>query len=113
MVSIAVDCSNKDMKEPLPKALAFRVGVEVGCSSSNLVDPASSHILASKVKPCMCVYNFLLDATANSSIIHLQILYTNANPHGYNRESWNQFMNQSRMLADGNAYQLLAYRDPF
>ena len=53
MVSIAVDCSNKDMKEPLPKALAFRVGVEVGCSSSNLVDPASSHMLVSKVKPCM------------------------------------------------------------
>lgn len=24
----------------------------------NLVDPASSHMFASKVKPCMCVYIF-------------------------------------------------------
>ena len=42
----------------------------------NLVDPASSHMLVSKVKPCMCVYNFLYDATANSSIIQLSIVHT-------------------------------------
>ena len=41
----------------------------------NLVDPASSHMLVSKVKPCMCVYNFLHDATANGSIIQLLIAY--------------------------------------
>ena len=43
--------------------------------SVNLVDPASSHMLVSKVKPCMCVYNFLHDATANGSIIQLLIAY--------------------------------------
>ena len=43
--------------------------------SVNLVDPASSHMLVSKVKPCMCVYNFLHDATANGSIIQLLIVY--------------------------------------
>ena len=42
----------------------------------NLVDPASSHMLVSKVKPCMCVYNFLYDATVNSSIIQMSILHT-------------------------------------
>ena len=42
----------------------------------HLVDPASSHMLVSKVKPCMCVYNFLYDATANSSIIQLSIVHT-------------------------------------
>ena len=35
------------------EALAFDVGVEIERSSSNLVDPASSHMLVSKVKPCM------------------------------------------------------------
>ena len=44
--------------------------------AENLVDPASSHMLVSKVKPCMCAYNFLYDATANSSIIQLSILHT-------------------------------------
>ena len=44
--------------------------------NKNLVDPASSHMLVSKVKPCMCVYNFLYDATANSSIIQLSIVHT-------------------------------------
>jgi len=32
-------------------------------------------MLVSKVKPCMCVYNFLHDATANGSIIQLLIAY--------------------------------------
>ena len=41
------------MKEPLPNGSALCVGAEVECSSSNLVDPASSHMLVSKVKPCM------------------------------------------------------------
>ena len=29
---------------------------EVGRTNSNLVDPASSHTLVSKIKPCMCKY---------------------------------------------------------
>ena len=29
-----------------------------GATSSNLVDPASSHMLVSKIKPCMCKYKY-------------------------------------------------------
>ena len=43
--------------------------------AENLVDPASSHMLVSKVKPCMCMYNFLHNATANGSIIQLLNVY--------------------------------------
>ena len=32
---------------------------EVGRTNSNLVDPASSHTLVSKIKPCMCKYKRL------------------------------------------------------
>lgn len=41
-----------------------------------LVDPASNHMLVSKVKPCMCVYNFLHDATANGSVVQLSTVHT-------------------------------------
>ena len=37
----------------------------------NLVDPASSHMLVSKIKPCMCVYKPLHSETANGSITQL------------------------------------------
>ena len=41
----------------------------------NLVDPASSHMLVSKIKPCMCVYRFLYCETANCSLIQLLITW--------------------------------------
>ena len=41
----------------------------------NLVDPASSHMLVSKIKPCMCVYIFLHCETANCSLIQLLITW--------------------------------------
>ena len=34
----------------------------------NLVDPASSHMLVSKIKPCMSQYKFLYCKTANGSL---------------------------------------------
>ena len=37
-----------------------------------LVDPASSHMLVSKIKPCMSRYKFLYDETANGSLHQLQ-----------------------------------------
>jgi hypothetical protein len=40
-------------------------------SISNLVDPASSHMLISKSKPCMSKYKFLYNETANSSLKQL------------------------------------------
>jgi hypothetical protein len=33
-----------------------------------LVDPASSHMLVSKTKPCMSKYKFLLNETADGSL---------------------------------------------
>jgi hypothetical protein len=41
----------------------------------NLVDPASSHMLVSKIKPCMCMYIFLNCETANCSLIQLFITW--------------------------------------
>ena len=37
-------------------------------SNYNLVDPASSHMLVSKTKPCMSQYKFLYCKTANGSL---------------------------------------------
>jgi hypothetical protein len=43
--------------------------------AARLVDPASSHMLVSKIKPCMCVYNFLYHETANGSLNQLLIVH--------------------------------------
>ena len=37
----------------------------------NLVDPASSHMLVSKIKPCMSQYELLVGETANGSLKQL------------------------------------------
>ena len=37
----------------------------------NLVDPASSHMLVSKIKPCMSKYKLLYGETANGSLNQL------------------------------------------
>ena len=39
--------------------------------SINLVDPASSHMLVSKIKPCMSQYKLLYGETANGSLKQL------------------------------------------
>ena len=46
---------------------AFPVGHHVGELQyrTNLVDPASSHMLVSKIKPCMSQYKLLYGETAN------------------------------------------------
>lgn len=38
---------------------------------NNLVDPASSHMLVSKIKPCMSKYKLLYSKTANGSLKQL------------------------------------------
>ena len=38
---------------------------------NNLVDPASSHMLVSKIKPCMFQYKLLYGETANGSLKQL------------------------------------------
>ena len=42
---------------------------------SNLVDPASSHMLVWKIKPCMSQYKFLYSKTANGSVKQLQFFW--------------------------------------
>ena len=43
-------------------------------SDSYLVDPASSHMLVSKIKPCMSKYKLLHSETANGSLNQLWFL---------------------------------------
>ena len=40
-------------------------------SDSYLVDPASSHMLVSKIKPCKCKYELEYSETANGSLNQL------------------------------------------
>ena len=42
---------------------------------SNLVDPASSHMLVSKIKPCMSQYKLLHGETANGSLKQLSFIW--------------------------------------
>ena len=42
-----------------------------GACDRNLVDPASSHMLVSKIKPCMSQYKSLYGETANGSLKQL------------------------------------------
>ena len=49
----------------------FVVVLGVGVVRTNLVDPASSHMLVSKIKPCMSQYKLLYGETANGSLKQL------------------------------------------
>ena len=44
------------------------------CDRSYLVDPASSHMLVSKIKPCMSKYKQLYSETANGSLNQLSFI---------------------------------------
>jgi hypothetical protein len=46
-------------------------GAAVAVKGSYLVDPASSHMLVSKIKPCMSKYKQLYSETANGSLNQL------------------------------------------
>ena len=49
------------MKEESSSLLYKLIGIFIYFSSiiyNNLVDPASSHTLVSKIKPCMCKYKY-------------------------------------------------------
>ena len=47
------------------------VGTRSREDDKNLVDPASSHMLVSKIKPCMSQYKLLYGETANGSLKQL------------------------------------------
>ena len=44
-------------------------------ASKNLVDPASSHMLVSKIKPCMSQYKLSHGETANGSLKQLSFIW--------------------------------------
>ena len=50
------------------------LGGLVSVSCSYLVDPASSHMLVSKIKPCMSKYKHLYCETANGSLNQLSFI---------------------------------------
>ena len=50
-------------------AVRYQGGSGVFCR--NLVDPASSHMLVSKIKPCMSQYKSFYGETANGSLKQL------------------------------------------
>ena len=54
--------------QPHPSRSRARRGSRAG---RNLVDPASSHMLVSKIKPCMSQYKLLYGETANGSLKQL------------------------------------------
>ena len=51
--------------------LTQAVNADVRWLCPNLVDPASSHMLVSKIKPCMSQYKLLYGETANGSLKQL------------------------------------------
>ena len=52
------------------RALFFE-GVRCAGSAGYLVDPASSHMLVSKIKPCMSEFKLIFGETANGSLYQL------------------------------------------
>ncbi len=58
-----------------PKYLPYEVSNSTSPEdSSYLVDPASSHMLVSKIKPCMSKYKHLYCETANGSLNQLSFI---------------------------------------
>ena len=53
------------------RALCCRLSASTRWDDKNLVDPASSHMLVSKIKPCMSQYKLLYGETANGSLKQL------------------------------------------
>jgi hypothetical protein len=52
-------------------SIAFALCSIGRANQCNLVDPASSHMLVSKIKPCMSKYKLLYGETANGSLQQL------------------------------------------
>ena len=57
-----------------PIQLGCRLGASRGVQDSYLVDSASSHMLVSKIKPCMSKYKQLYRETANGSLYKLSFI---------------------------------------
>ena len=53
----------------------FKFWFQRNLNDRNLVDPASSHMLVSKIKPCMSQYKLLNGKTANGSLKQLSFIW--------------------------------------
>ena len=62
-----------DSETLVGRNLKFRDGSRI--CPHNLVDPASSHMLVSKIKPCMSQYKLLHGETANGSLKQLSFIW--------------------------------------
>ena len=56
-------------------AVRVSSGLRVASYDSYLVDPASSHMLVSKIKPCMSKYKHLYSETADGSLKQLWFIW--------------------------------------
>ena len=56
---------------PCARAVCELLSKRVYCFASYLIDPVSSHMLVSKIKPCMSKYTPLYGETANGSLNQL------------------------------------------
>jgi hypothetical protein len=65
--SVAIELSAVGAAGPPVASLC----IQLSGSFTNLVDPASSHMLVSKIKPCMSQYKLLYGETANGSLKQL------------------------------------------
>jgi hypothetical protein len=62
------------LKDNISGAPVRRQAVPPTASDSYLVDSASSHMLVSKIKPCMSKYKQLYGETANGSLYKLSFI---------------------------------------
>jgi hypothetical protein len=71
-MSIAVCWERNRPRKTIDRAIrAFKDKMSLFSYCRNLVDPASSHMLVSKIKPCMSKYKHLYCETANGSLNQL------------------------------------------
>ena len=67
--AIARDNEPSVLNDPLNRIVSETCGRGLaGPKCSHLVDPASSHMLVSKIKPCMSEYKLSNGETANGSL---------------------------------------------
>ena len=72
LVCALVSLLSATLRKVWPKfAYCVCVGKLLPGHQGNLVDPASSHMLVSKIKPCMSKYKSLYGETANGSLKQL------------------------------------------
>jgi hypothetical protein len=67
-----MDVSSKEPALNIRPRFDSKYEIKSQSGKRNLVDPASSHMLVSKIKPCMSQHKLLHGETAKSSLQQLQ-----------------------------------------